>query len=113
MHAHEINSTTALIFTCIYTTETNFCQQNNLCRTEGINSFGSISRNDFKVNKLPNILVLLSQQNHEHQKHFWNVIVLQEKSQSGIRKTNPQARMLISLWLGGKLACPDLCCDWS
>ena len=24
-------------------------------------------------------------ENHEHQKYFWNVIVLQEKSQSGVR----------------------------
>ena len=26
--------------------------------------------------------------NREHQKYFWNVIVLQEKSQSGVRKLN-------------------------
>ena len=28
-------------------------------------------------------------------------------------KRKPQARMLISLWFCGLLACPDLCCDWS
>ena len=27
-------------------------------------------------------------ENREHQKYFWNVIVLQEKSQSGLRKLN-------------------------
>ena len=27
-------------------------------------------------------------ENHEHQRYFWNVIVLQEKSQSGMRKLN-------------------------
>ena len=29
-----------------------------------------------------------NQENCEHQKYFWNVIVLQEKSQSGARKLN-------------------------
>ena len=27
-------------------------------------------------------------ENREHQKYFWNIIVLQEKSQSGVRKLN-------------------------
>ena len=37
-----------------------------------------------------------NQKNHEHQKHFWNVIVLQEKSQSGVRKLNrKQDRLLV------------------
>ena len=36
-----------------------------------------------------------NQENREHQKYFWNVIVLQEKSQSGVKKTEPQARTLI------------------
>ena len=27
-------------------------------------------------------------ENREHQKYFWNVIVLQEESQSGVRKLN-------------------------
>ena len=27
-------------------------------------------------------------EHREHQKYFWNVIVLQEKSQSGMRKLN-------------------------
>ena len=27
-------------------------------------------------------------ENDEHQRYFWNVIVLQEKSQSGMRKLN-------------------------
>ena len=27
-------------------------------------------------------------ENHEHQRYFWNVIVLQEKGQSGMRKLN-------------------------
>ena len=29
-----------------------------------------------------------NQENREHQKYFWNVIVLQEKSQSGVKKLN-------------------------
>ena len=29
-----------------------------------------------------------SRENRKDQKHFWNVIVLQEKSQSGVRKLN-------------------------
>ena len=36
-------------------------------------------------------------ENCEHQKYFWNAIVLQEKSQSGVRKL----RTLISFWFGG------------
>ena len=35
------------------------------------------------------IAVLQSnQENREHQKYFWNVIVLQEKSQSDVKKLN-------------------------
>ena len=35
------------------------------------------------------IAVLQSnQENREHQKYFWNVIVLQEKNQSGVKKLN-------------------------
>ena len=30
-------------------------------------------------------LLQSNRENHEHQKYFWNVIVLQEKSQSGVR----------------------------
>ena len=38
-----------------------------------------------------------NQENCEHQKYFWNVIVLQEKSQSGARKLNcKQERQLFS-----------------
>ena len=29
-----------------------------------------------------------NRENREHQKYFWNIIVLQEKSQSGVRKLN-------------------------
>ena len=29
-----------------------------------------------------------NRENRKHQKHFWNVIVLQEKSQSDVRKLN-------------------------
>ena len=29
-----------------------------------------------------------NRENREHQKYFWNVIVLQEESQSGVRKLN-------------------------
>ena len=37
-----------------------------------------------------------NQENCEHQKYFWNVIVLQEKSQSGTRKLNrKQERQLV------------------
>ena len=38
-----------------------------------------------------------NRENHEQQKYFWNVIVLQEKSQSGVRKL----RTLISFWFCG------------
>ena len=31
---------------------------------------------------------LISRENHEHQKYFWNLIVLQEKSLSGVTKLN-------------------------
>jgi len=47
-------------------------------------------------------------ENREHQKYFWNVIVLQEKRRE---KTEPQARTLISLCFCGLLTCPNLCCD--
>ena len=30
----------------------------------------------------------ISWENHEHQKYFWNLIVLQEKSLSGVTKLN-------------------------
>ena len=37
-----------------------------------------------------------NRENHEHQKYFWNVIVLQEESQSGMRKLNSkQERWLV------------------
>ena len=41
--------------------------------------------------------VLLSNwDNHEHQRYFWNVIVVQEKSQSGMGKLNRmEERVLI------------------
>ena len=29
-----------------------------------------------------------NRENREHQKYFWNIIVFQEKSQSGVRKLN-------------------------
>ena len=45
-----------------------------------------------------------NRENREHQKNLWNVILLQEKSQSGVRKLT-----LISLWFRGQLTCPDLC----
>ena len=32
--------------------------------------------------------ITVKQENPEHQNYFWNVIVLQEKSQSGVRKLN-------------------------
>ena len=38
-----------------------------------------------------------SQENREQQKYFWNIIVLQEKSQSRVRKL----RTLISFWFCG------------
>ena len=55
------------------------------------------------------VLLLLSpelepnRRNREHQKYFWNVIVLQEKKQVIIRqeKTKLQARTLIILWFCG------------
>ena len=34
------------------------------------------------------ILLQANQEKREHQKYFWNVKVLQEKSQSGVRKLN-------------------------
>ena len=37
-----------------------------------------------------------NRENREHQKYFWNVIVVQEKSQSGMRKLNcKQERELV------------------
>ena len=30
----------------------------------------------------------VKRENREHQNYFWNVIVMQEKSQSGLRKLN-------------------------
>ena len=38
-----------------------------------------------------------NRENREQQKYFWNIIVLQEKSQSGVRKL----RTLISFWFCG------------
>ena len=32
--------------------------------------------------------ISVKRENREHQNYFWNVIVLQEKSQSGVRKLN-------------------------
>ena len=52
-------------------------------------------------------------ENREHQKYFWNVIVLQEKRPIRREKTEPQARMLISLCFCSLPKCPDLCCDLS
>ena len=52
-------------------------------------------------------------ENREHQKYFWNVIVLQEKRPVRREKTEPQARTLISLCFCSLLKCPDLCCDLS
>ena len=37
---------------------------------------------------LPNIVTDCDRENHQHLKYFWNVIVVQEKSQSGVRKLN-------------------------
>ena len=37
----------------------------------------------------------------EHQKYFWNVIVVQEKKPIRREKTELQARTLISLWFCG------------
>ena len=67
------------------------------------------------------VLLLLSpelesnRRNHEHQKYFWNVIVVQEKMPIIIRqeKTKLQARTLIILWFCGQIVCLDLCCDLS
>ena len=67
------------------------------------------------------VLLLLStelepnRKNHEHQKYFWNVTVLQEKMQIIIRheKTKLRARTLIILWFCGQIMCLDLCCDLS
>ena len=50
-------------------------------------------------------------ENREHQKYFWNVIVLQEKRPIRREKTEPQARTLISYCFCSLLTCPDLCCD--
>ena len=36
-----------------------------------------------------------------------------KKKQTRHEKTEPQARMLISLWFCSLFACPDLCCDWA
>ena len=52
-----------------------------------------------------------NQENRENQKYFWSVIVLQRKSQSGLRKLIlKQERQLV--WFCGQFACPDLYCDW-
>ena len=40
-----------------------------------------------------------NRENREHQKHFSNVIVLQEKSQSGVRKLNRKQDQFVVLWL--------------
>ena len=65
------------------------------------------------------VLLLLSpelesnRKNREHQKYFWNVIVLQEKKPVIItqEKTKLRARTLIILWFCGQIVCLDLGCD--
>ena len=40
------------------------------------------------------------EKNREHQEYFWNVIVLQEKNQSGVRKLKRRKRdQFVVLWL--------------
>lgn len=45
-------------------------------------------------------------------KHFWNTIVLQRKSQLGLRKqtVSHSGNQFMGLWL---CTCSFLCCDWS
>ena len=45
---------------------------------------------------MENVVLQSNWENHEHRRYFWNVIVLQEKSQSGMRKLNcMEERVLI------------------
>jgi len=50
-------------------------------------------------------------ENDEHQRYFWNVIVLQEKGQSGMRKLNRMEERSLVWGFCGWFTCPDLCCD--
>ena len=62
------------------------------------------------------ILIQSNQENSKHQKYFRNVIVLQEKSQSGMKKLTTSSNgnwLFISLWFCGQFRCPGLRCDWS
>ena len=54
---------------------------------------------------LPILWSLHNWENCEHQKYFWNVIVVQEKNQSGVRKLNYKQEC----WLVcGSVACPHV-----
>ena len=75
--------------------------------------FTSTLINGYRVQTTYYVIVTANSENRKLQKYFWNVIVLQKKKQTRSEKTEPQARMLISLWFCSLFACPDLCCDWA
>ena len=41
-----------------------------------------------QLSALTHVRIAVNQENCEHQKNIWNVIVMQEKSQLGVRKLN-------------------------
>ena len=70
------------------------CNAKNLCSKEH-GGFLKVPRCQMEINEMLLHVVSLSikqsckiWENCEHQKYFWNVIVLQEKSESGVRKLN-------------------------
>ena len=62
------------------------------------------SRGFFSLQIVTDFQLHSNWENHEHQKYFWNVIVLQEKSQSGIRRLNRKQEHLFNILVCGFVA---------
>ena len=60
------------------------------CRLDGSKDtfFIWVCKNNTSSDQIVSFLLQSNWENREHQKYFWNVIVLQEKSQSVVRKLN-------------------------